>query len=151
MADQKPLVPGEWRELHPHLAVTVVIAPANDPDQPPPPPDTEKDHPRYGIFDFPFSLFFIVRVKSDSDLGRLVHNDLLGLLSERRIPPEIERDFEIPPEIREPMARAVEEGTPFFLLRANAEIPANPVRHTIAAAQVGNPGVIVGFSYKDPQ
>jgi hypothetical protein len=151
MSDQQAV---EWRELHPHLAIAIVDELVNDRTQPEPPSDDEKDDPRYGIFDFPFKALVIVRVKSDSNIGRAAHNDLLGLIRGTRVPDEAQRDFDDTPNQRRDdtlgqLRKLIPDDAQFVLLRGNAEVPANPVRRTAALAVTNNPGLVLGFEYKD--
>jgi hypothetical protein len=151
MAEQQT---AEWRELHPHLAIAILDNPLDDSTQPPPPPPDRKDDPRHRIFESPFKAFVVVRVKSDSSIGRAAHNDLLGLIRGTRIPDDARDDLEkVPSKRREDtfaeLRRLIPEDARFMLLRGNAEVPANPVRRTAALAVVGNPGLVLGFDYKD--
>jgi hypothetical protein len=142
----------EWRELHPHLAIAIVDNPVADRSQPPPP--GRRDDPRFGIFDSPFSAIVLVRVKSDSEIGRAAHNDLLGLIRGTRMPDEARRELEeLPRERREDtfaqLRRLIPEDSRFVLMRGNAEVPANPVRRMAVLGVVANPGLVLGFDYKD--
>jgi hypothetical protein len=146
----------EWRELHPHLAIAIVGKPIADRTAAPPPPPDRRDDPRFGIFDSPFSAIVLVRVKSDSEIGRAAHNDLLGLIRGTRMPDEARRELE---ESESPRARRedtfaelrglIPEDSRFVLMRGNAEVPANPVRRMAVLAVVANPGLVLGFDYKD--
>jgi hypothetical protein len=151
MAEQQA---AEWRELHPHLAIAIVGNPLNDSTQPPPPPPDRRDDPRSGIFDSPFSALVVVRVKSDSNIGRAAHNDMLGLIRGTRVPAEAQRELdEVPSKRREDtfaeLRELIPEDARFVLMRGNAEVPANPVRRMSVMGVVKNPGLVLGFDYKD--
>jgi hypothetical protein len=145
----------EWRELHPHLAIAIIDNPLDDSTQPPPPPPDRRDDPRAGIFDSPFSAIVLVRVKSDSEIGRAAHNDMLGLIRGTRMPDEARRELEEagPRERREDtfaqLRRLIPDDARFVLMRGNAEVPANPVRRMAVMGVVANPGLVLGFDYKD--
>jgi hypothetical protein len=153
MSEQQPAA-NEWRELHPHLAVAIIDNPLPDRTQPPPPPPDRRDDPRSGIFDSPFSAIVLVRVKSDSEVGRAAHNDMLGLIRGTRMPDEARRELEEGPRERRDdtfaeLRRLIPDDARFVLMRGNAEVPANPVRRMAVLGVVRNPGLVLGFDYKD--
>jgi hypothetical protein len=146
----------EWRELHPHLAIAIIGKPIADRTAAPPPPPDRRDDPRFGIFDSPFSAIVLVRVKSDSEIGRAAHNDLLGLVRGTRMPDEARRELEESESLRArredtfaQLRELIPEDSRFVLMRGNAEVPANPVRRMAVLAVVANPGLVLGFDYKD--
>jgi hypothetical protein len=125
----------EWRELGDDLAIAVLPIPTA-PVGSDPAPEDDPDHPRFRLFASPFSAIIMVQVKSDSETGRAAHNDLLGFLNgEGRIPDQLKG--------------LLPENPRFMLLRANAEVPANPVRRTALLAVSANPGTVVGVEWKD--
>lgn len=80
-----------------------------------------------------FSMF-LVQVKSDTDIGRALHNDPLTTLRENA------------PEM------GIEEGdVRAHVLRVNAELPANPVRRSEIWMVIPGSTTAVGvqFKYKD--
>ena len=81
---------------------------------------------------------FLVQVKSDSDIGREELNDPLTVLRreipEMELPPKEERGQ--PPTVRAQV------------LRANAEVPANPVRRSMVWMIHPGSTTAVGVQYK---
>jgi hypothetical protein len=102
------------------------------------PPEPPEDAP---LYEWPFEVIILVRSKSDSPTGHAVHNHLLGVLrGDRESTKGLELDpaelLDIPADFR------------FTLLRANAEVPANPVHHSFALAIHATAKIVAGFDYK---
>ncbi len=91
-----------------------------------------------GLLDKDEFSVFLVQVKSDSDIGREELNDPLAVLR-REIP-----EMELPPKEEKgqpPTVRAQ-------ILRANAEVPANPVRRSMVWMIYPGSTTAVGVQYK---
>jgi hypothetical protein len=101
-------------------------------------PRAPEDLPLYEI---PFSAFIIVRSKSDSPTGAAAHNHLLGVL---RGDPEATRDL----DINRDELLEIPEDYRFVLLRANAEIPANPIHKLTVFGVKADAKLVAGFDYK---
>jgi len=145
MASQEPVI--RWVEINDDLTIALFPNPVR-PDGAPPGSD-DPDNPRYGIFDSPFSTIFMIRVKSNSDIGRFAHDNLLGLLlgdpgGDPRLPQEVAD------QVRALFADAgITAASKVVLLRANAELPANPKRRSVIGAATKNPGTVAAFDWKD--
>jgi hypothetical protein len=77
---------------------------------------------------------FQIDVKSDTDIGRVLHNDPLSVLGNRldKLPPDVE----------------IDEETRAQVLRVNAERPANPVKRKEVWIVYPDNTTAVGVQYK---
>lgn len=146
MASDEPVI--RWVEISDDLTVALFPNP-----QPPEDGDVgsdDPDDPRYGIFDSPFAVIFMIRVRSDSDVGRFAHDNLLGLLLGVAPPGDNRLPADIADRMREIFAPfGITADSKVVLLRANAELPANPKRRSVIGAATKNPGTIAAFDWKD--
>ncbi len=86
--------------------------------------------PEEGLYPTTFAVF-LIQVKSDTPIGRELHNDPIGVLRRiEGIPIGGDRDV-----------RAI-------LLRANAEQPANPVHHSLIVQIIPGSKLVVITTYK---
>jgi len=132
-----------------HAAAASPEIPNPEPPVGAPPPAPPGD-PRYGLFDSPFSTIFMIRVKSNTDIGRFAHDNLLGLLLGDAPPGDTRLTADVAAQVRDLFAGSgVTADSKVVLLRANAELPANPKRRTLVGAVSANPGTVAAFDWKD--
>jgi hypothetical protein len=93
---------------------------------------------------------FQIDVKSDTDIGHVLHNDPLRVLRDD-LPPEndVKIDEETRVRVRELSSEvAIDEGARAQVLRVNAERPANPVKRKEVWIVYPDNTTAVGVQYK---
>jgi len=93
---------------------------------------------------------FQIDVKSDSDIGRTLHNDPLRVFRDRLLPEgEAQIDEETRAKVRElSSVMGIDEDTRAQVLRVNAERPANPTKRKEVWIVYPENTTAVGIQYK---